>query len=157
MRADSIGPWLVSLSFLTWLATLTNSALVYLFQDAHAHIGSHESAIAAAAPSSQMATTTRDLVFEVVVIALCTSHGFLVARAVIRHLLSRMWIGRRVLVVMVMQIHQYSHNFLVGACTGLYKPVQAQKVESLQAKQAMSDFPQVLVSIRTTSYDKPTR
>ena len=40
-------------------------------------------------------------------------------------------------------VHQYSHNFLVGACTGLYKPVQALKVESLQEKQAMSDFPQV--------------
>ena len=39
--------------------------------------------------------------------------------------------------------HQYSHNFLVGACTGLYKPVQALKVESLQEKQAMSDCPQV--------------
>jgi len=36
--------------------------------------------------------------------------------------------------------HQYSYNFLVGT---LYKPVQALKVESLQAKQAMSDFPQV--------------
>jgi hypothetical protein len=31
----------------------------------------------------------------------------------------------------------------VGACTGLYKPVQALNVESLQEKQAMSDFPQV--------------
>src|SRR6266436_3810341 len=40
-------------------------------------------------------------------------------------------------------MHQYSHNFLVGACTGLYKPVQALKVESLPEKQAMSDFPQV--------------
>ena len=41
------------------------------------------------------------------------------------------------------EAHQYSHNFLVGTCTGLYKPVQALKVESLQEKQAMSDFPQV--------------
>jgi len=40
-------------------------------------------------------------------------------------------------------LHQYSYNFLVGTCTGLYKPVQALKVESLQEKQAMSDFPQV--------------
>jgi hypothetical protein len=39
--------------------------------------------------------------------------------------------------------HQYSHNFLVGTCTGLYKPVQALKAESLQEKQAMSDFAQV--------------
>lgn len=30
-RADSIGPWLDSLSFLTWMGTITTSALVYLF------------------------------------------------------------------------------------------------------------------------------
>jgi hypothetical protein len=43
----------------------------------------------------------------------------------------------------VINIHQYSHNFFVGTCAGLYKPVQALKVESLQAKQAMSNFSQV--------------
>lgn len=32
-RADSIGPWLDNLSFLTWLGTLTTSALVYLFRN----------------------------------------------------------------------------------------------------------------------------
>ena len=31
-RTDTIGPWLDALSFLTWLAALTNSALVYLFR-----------------------------------------------------------------------------------------------------------------------------
>ena len=31
----------------------------------------------------------------------------------------------------------------MGACIGLYKPVQALEVESQQEKQAMSDFPQV--------------
>jgi anoctamin-10 len=30
-RADTIGPWLDSLSFITWLGSLTTSALVYLF------------------------------------------------------------------------------------------------------------------------------
>ncbi|PMD54184.1 plasma membrane stress response protein-like protein [Hyaloscypha bicolor E] len=30
-RADSIGPWLDSLAFLSWLGSLTSSALVYLF------------------------------------------------------------------------------------------------------------------------------
>jgi anoctamin-10 len=30
-RADSIGPWLDSLGFLTWVGSLTASALVYLF------------------------------------------------------------------------------------------------------------------------------
>lgn len=30
-RADSIGPWLESLSFLAWLGSLTSAAVVYLF------------------------------------------------------------------------------------------------------------------------------
>ncbi len=32
-RADSIGPWLDNLTFLTWLGTITTSALVYLFRN----------------------------------------------------------------------------------------------------------------------------
>ena len=32
-RADGIGPWLDSLSFLAWLGSITSAALVYLFQD----------------------------------------------------------------------------------------------------------------------------
>jgi anoctamin-10 len=32
-RADTIGPWLDSLSFLTWLGSLTSSALVYMFSN----------------------------------------------------------------------------------------------------------------------------
>ena len=31
-RADSIGPWLNNIAFLSWLGTLTTSTLVYLFQ-----------------------------------------------------------------------------------------------------------------------------
>lgn len=32
-RADTIGPWLDSLSFLTWLGSITSAALVYLFSN----------------------------------------------------------------------------------------------------------------------------
>ena len=32
-RADTIGPWLDSPSFLTWLGSITTSALVYLFSN----------------------------------------------------------------------------------------------------------------------------
>jgi anoctamin-10 len=32
-RADTIGPWLDSLSFLTWLGSLTTSALIYMFSN----------------------------------------------------------------------------------------------------------------------------
>ncbi|KAL8829298.1 MAG: hypothetical protein Q9191_002087 [Dirinaria sp. TL-2023a] len=33
LRADSIGPWLDSLSFLSWLGSITSAALVYLFSN----------------------------------------------------------------------------------------------------------------------------
>lgn len=32
-RADTIGPWLDALSFLTWLGSLTTAALVYMFSN----------------------------------------------------------------------------------------------------------------------------
>jgi len=32
-RADSIGPWLTSLGFLSWLGSLTSAAIVFLFRE----------------------------------------------------------------------------------------------------------------------------
>ena len=37
-------------------------------------------------------------------------------------------------------MHQWFHRNLVSPCTGLYKPVQANKATSRKVKQAMSDF-----------------
>ncbi|KAI0689511.1 DUF590-domain-containing protein [Cytidiella melzeri] len=93
-RTDTIGPWLDSLSFLTWLAALTNSALVYLFrpsdqckavgttlQHHHHHIGSENS-------------STKQLLLSAAVIALGASHGYILVREVIRHVLERLvWKG----------------------------------------------------------------
>lgn len=39
-RADSIGPWLNALGFLSWLGTLTSSAIVFLFREAGDQLGS---------------------------------------------------------------------------------------------------------------------
>ena len=44
-RADTIGPWLDSLSFLTWLGALTTSALVYMFSNDGLGPGGHPSSI----------------------------------------------------------------------------------------------------------------
>ncbi|KAF1842573.1 DUF590-domain-containing protein [Cucurbitaria berberidis CBS 394.84] len=44
-RADTIGPWLDSLSFLTWLGSLTTSALVYMFWNQSAGPGGNPSTI----------------------------------------------------------------------------------------------------------------
>lgn len=37
-RADSIGPWLSNLSFLSWLACLTTSTLIFLFGNGDFHL-----------------------------------------------------------------------------------------------------------------------
>lgn len=94
-RTDTIGPWLDSLTFITWLATLTNSSLVYLFrpsdqckattgttlQHQHQHLSHPDS-------------STRGLLLSAVVIALAASHGYIVLRMVVRHILERvLWKG----------------------------------------------------------------
>jgi anoctamin-10 len=105
VRTDTIGPWLESLSFLTWLSALTNSALVYLFRphDHHAHplettmnadvtdISQH---LKHHQPNGLAAT--RELLMSALLIALFASHGYLVVHAAIRHILNRaIWTGSK--------------------------------------------------------------
>ncbi|KAI9464809.1 DUF590-domain-containing protein [Russula earlei] len=102
-RTDTIGPWLDCLSFLAWLSALTNSALVYLF---HPRAGTEATVPAAAAgdggldalqlsatPGVGSAETEKTRTHEVLVralfIALAASHGFIILRAVVRHVLKR--------------------------------------------------------------------
>ncbi|THG98283.1 hypothetical protein EW026_g3880 [Hermanssonia centrifuga] len=95
MRTDTIGPWLDSLSFLTWLAALTNSALVYLFrptdhckamgttlQHQHHHLNTNAE------------SSTRQLLLSAAVVALAASHGYIALRTIVRHFLERLlWKG----------------------------------------------------------------
>ncbi|EGO01436.1 hypothetical protein SERLA73DRAFT_166001 [Serpula lacrymans var. lacrymans S7.3] len=103
-RTDTIGPWLESLSFLTWLSALTNSALVYLFRPPdnqgdelgttmegsvplleHHHLHHHRRNGFAA---------TRELLISALLIALVASHGYMLVRSAVRHLLERaLWNG----------------------------------------------------------------
>ncbi|KZT43215.1 hypothetical protein SISSUDRAFT_978754 [Sistotremastrum suecicum HHB10207 ss-3] len=95
-RSDTIGPWLESMAFITWLAALTNSALVYLFEPG---------AIGSRAPISttldaQVHTTFRETYSNAIVpallIALSASHGYILARLLIRHIVERFcWKGSR--------------------------------------------------------------
>ncbi|KAF7371154.1 hypothetical protein MSAN_00750800 [Mycena sanguinolenta] len=94
-RTDTIGPWLDTLSFLTWLAAVINSALVYLFcprsqnhcnagtgaapstlDKVHQHIISAASASAsrdAHAPGEDGGAATRELLVTALLIALAAS------------------------------------------------------------------------------------
>ncbi|KAI0630727.1 DUF590-domain-containing protein [Trametes polyzona] len=95
-RTDTIGPWLDTLTFLTWLGALTNSALVYLFRPrdhckplgtslshAHHHLSSPT------APAQEYLTSA-------LLIALGASHGYMLLRMVVRHTLERLlWRGSK--------------------------------------------------------------
>jgi hypothetical protein len=93
-RTDTIGPWLDCLSFITWLSALTNSALVYLFRP---------HAVAVAATTMKTSETVgreiekaahMQVLGRALFIALAASHGFILLRAVIRHVLEHaMWYG----------------------------------------------------------------
>ncbi|KAG0697096.1 calcium-activated chloride channel-domain-containing protein [Suillus ampliporus] len=105
VRTDTIGPWLESLSFLTWLSALTNSALVYLFrpprQQEHelgtmmnATVTEESQHLKHHRPNGLAAT--RELLMSALLIALLASHGYLVIRAAVRHLLNRaIWTGSK--------------------------------------------------------------
>ena len=95
-RTDTIGPWLDTLTFLTWMAALTNSALVYLFRPSRfnqckpvgtslSHSHQHLSG-----PDA----STQELLGSALLIALGASHGYILLRVVVRHTLERvLWRG----------------------------------------------------------------
>ncbi|PCH36279.1 DUF590-domain-containing protein [Wolfiporia cocos MD-104 SS10] len=93
-RTDTIGPWLESLSFLSWLAALTNSALVYLFRPSD-----HCKPLATSLERrhiylSQSGASSRELVLAALLIALAASHGYILVRVVVQHVLERLlWRG----------------------------------------------------------------
>jgi len=109
-RTDTIGPWLDTLTFLTWLSAVTNSALVYLFcprsqahcsstPDAHAtqlnKVHQHLFSASGAVPSDSGAdgglVATRELLLTALLIALAASHGFILLRVLVRHIMERVF------------------------------------------------------------------
>ena len=93
-RTDTIGPWLDTLQFLAWLAFLTNSALVYLFRPLD-----HCKAIGTSLDHGHryLASRTagpREILAAALLVALGASHGYILVRVAVRHVLERlMWRG----------------------------------------------------------------
>jgi hypothetical protein len=73
-RADSIGPWLDSLSFLAWLGTITSTALVYLFAD-HDAVGVQDSGAKA---------------WVLLLIIFVAEHGFFLVRTAVAFAFSKL-------------------------------------------------------------------
>lgn len=101
LRTDTIGPWLDSLTFITWFAAVTNSALVYLYNGSslngtttHLLVSSVHPEDGLVSSSTLDVTIKRQLLFKAALIALGASHGFIIVRGVIRHVLEMMlWKG----------------------------------------------------------------
>src|SRR5258708_340541 len=102
-RADTIGPWLDCLSFLAWLSALTNSALLYLFHHKATRTTTSTTATSTSAAATAVSSAGRveiqrarmqEVLARTLFIALAASHGFILLRAVVRHVLERaMWYG----------------------------------------------------------------
>ncbi|KAK2465474.1 hypothetical protein APHAL10511_002366 [Amanita phalloides] len=106
-RADSLGPWLDTLSFLAWLAALINSALVYLFSPASKRL--HSSSLSraqeklfSAAKSGleeeertvmdeSSTTEMKGLLMRTLLVALIASHGYILVRFVVRRIAEQVW------------------------------------------------------------------
>ncbi|KAG8952207.1 hypothetical protein FRC04_004914 [Tulasnella sp. 424] len=92
-RTDTIGSWMEILTFLTWQGALVNSALVYLFYRGTTDPVKDAEFIAEPL-STSFERTLRAAIFPAALIALSTSHAWLVVRAVVRHILVRaVWRG----------------------------------------------------------------
>lgn len=96
-RTDTIGPWLATLTFLSWAGALTNAALVYLFhpQADRAPLTTAlrpEHPLTAEVLGGAQPRTPRQLLLSAAALALLASHGVMAARALVRHALERaMW------------------------------------------------------------------
>ncbi|KZT55849.1 DUF590-domain-containing protein [Calocera cornea HHB12733] len=103
MRAETIGPWLDSLSFLCWLGALTNGALIFLFKPTEqnpdpAHgTGLGSSFLTTRLARAHLPSQTETLltaVLPALLVALTASHGFLLAQGAIRFALEKLlWQG----------------------------------------------------------------
>ena len=92
-RTDTIGPWLDCLSSLAWLSALTNSALVYLFRPRAGTAPLSSSAPGKALVENEP-TQMREVLARALFIALAASHGYIILRAAVRHVLERaLWYG----------------------------------------------------------------
>ncbi|KAI9440392.1 DUF590-domain-containing protein [Lactarius indigo] len=121
-RTDTIGPWLDCLSLLSWLSALTNSALVFLF---HREASPTESSMAPRA----------------LFIALAASHGYIVLRAVVRHLLERvMWVGSAEKAHMDTAAREVKERYLQSVTPGL-SPLDPAAAATSEAQGQISAPP----------------
>ncbi|KAF8120707.1 calcium-activated chloride channel-domain-containing protein [Boletus edulis] len=92
VRTDTIGPWLESLSFLAWLSSVTNSALVYMFRTPFNGLVAENESL----PEDHVNAAIKELLLSAFLVALLASHVYFVLRAVVSHTLElAIWRGSK--------------------------------------------------------------
>lgn len=144
-RIDTIGPRLDALTFLTWLGALTNSTLVYLFHPRHSSMSStmfatnFNTTTFTTTPNATLVSNFADLtpvekvqksffdtdgkfssagkelMVSAALIALVASHGFIIVRVLIKHLVGRIvWKGSAEVVDRERRDREVKERFLNG-------------------------------------------
>ncbi|EPQ56716.1 DUF590-domain-containing protein [Gloeophyllum trabeum ATCC 11539] len=143
VRTDTIGPWLDTLTFITWLGALTNSALVYLFRpccgdergNSTTMVRDHPHTVAIVGNGEGQATrpTANQLVVTATLIALTASHGFIVVRALVRHLMENIvWKGSKEVQEAEVVERQVKERYLESI--GIGKQANLDKVQNLDGE-----------------------
>jgi len=96
-RTESIGAWLDTLSFITWIGALINAALIYLFNP---HFGTLSSLSSASLNTTTfeegqaLPVSRNTIMVTMLLIALASSHAYIALRGVVKHVLEWvMWKG----------------------------------------------------------------
>jgi len=156
VRTDTIGPWLDALTFLTWLGALTNAALVYLFSPQLLPVAlplanvtmnvlekvtddallMEQHLVSAAnggdwgvdgATSSSTMSATADLLLKAALVALLASHGYMLVRLLVKHIVDRVfWRASKEVGERELEVRRSREGELKG--TGSASKLGAEKV-----------------------------
>jgi anoctamin-10 len=166
-RADTIGPWLDALTILTWLGAMMNAALVYLFSPQILHdtfatsMTSNEVSEAVAsiiADNTQIIEqlsssnilgsasflTKKQLLLKAALVALLASHGFILIRLVIRHVVEKAyWRCSKELGMRDKEIRQAREGELEGRAAAIEVEKVIIKREVISSSRQDSDAEEV--------------
>jgi hypothetical protein len=164
-RTDTIGPWLDVLTFLTWLGALTNSALVYLFSphllppdnipnnnnlsSLHSEmlndskpspIPEHLSGASGTVSNLSWSIdggSIQELFLKAILVSLVASHGFILVRVFIRHIVEKLfWKGSGEVEEREMEERNVKASFLSGFRLNLAVDTGESKVAAADSEEA---------------------
>jgi len=163
-RADTIGPWLDALTILTWLGAMMNAALVYLFSPQILHVTASATSVTSNEVSEAVASiianntriieqltsqnilgsasflTKKQLLLKAALVALLASHGFILIRLVIRHVVEKAyWCCSKELEMRDKEIRQAREGELEGRAAAIDVEKVIIKREVISSSRQDSD------------------